>query len=109
MYRIEIVDHFKNQLKKLTKKNRSLKSTLSTALLNFNKEHSISIGQEVYKIRIQGEHRGKSAGYRLYLYVLEINKILVPIAIYAKNEKENLSFKAMSEHLEKVKKELSEY
>ncbi len=107
MYRFEIVNHFKKQLRKLTKKNRTLKEKLIIALKNFNREHSIAIGGSVYKMRIQSENGGKSGGYRLYVYVVEIEKILVPVAIYGKNSKENLSPKELNGHLQRIKDELS--
>ena len=105
MYKIKITNHFTKQLERLVKKNRSLKKNIIIALNNFNKEHSIFIGHNVYKIRIQGQNKGKSAGYRLYIYALEIDKLLSPIAVYSKNEKENLSFAEMAYHLEKAKGE----
>lgn len=107
MYKIIITNYFKKQLKPLVKKNRTLKEALKTILLNFNKEHSVSIGHGVYKTRLQGQNKGKSGGYRLYVFLIEINKILAPIAIYPKNQKENLTSNDLSNSLERVKDELA--
>ena len=106
MYEVIVSNYFAKQVKQLSKKNQNLKETLKDTLYYFDKKMAISIGQGVYKIRIASNQKGKSGGYRLFVYVLEINKILTPIAIYAKNEKENLSLKEMCTHLEKVKNEL---
>lgn len=107
MYSFQIVDHFRKQLKKLIKKDRNLKEKIIVALQNFNRECSIPIGSGVYKVRVQGQNKGKSGGYRLYLYVMEMDQILVPIAIYSKNERENLSFDEMCEHLNRAREELT--
>lgn len=107
MYEILVSNYFAKQLKRLIKKNLNLKENLRSALFNFNKNQAISIGHGVYKFRVSAENKGKSGGYRVYVYVVEINRILTPIAIYPKNEKENLSLNEMSKHLEMVKNELS--
>lgn len=109
MYEVLVSNYFAKQIKRLAKKNNQLKDNLKSALLNFNKNQAISIGHGVYKLRVSAENKGKSGGYRVYIYVVEINKILTPIAIYPKNEKENLSFNEMSRHLELVKIELSAF
>lgn len=106
MYEILISSYFVKHSKPLIKKNKDLKENLRVALFNFNKEHSISIGRGVYKFRLSSVNKGKSGGYRLYVYVVEVQKMLTPIAIYSKNEKENLSFDEISRHLNKVKEEL---
>lgn len=107
MYEIIVSNYFAKQLKKLAKKNHQLKENLRTALFSFNKDQAISIGHGVYKFRVSSDNKGKSGGYRVYVYVVEINKILTPIAIYSKNEKENLTLNEMSKHLEVVKAELA--
>ncbi len=100
MYEVLVSNYF-------AKRNRALKEILRVALFGFNEERAISIGQSVYKLRLAYQNKGKSGGYRLYVYVVEMNKILTPIAIYPKSEKENLTLEEMSGHLEKVKAELS--
>lgn len=106
MYKIIITNHLKKQLKRLLKKDHSLKENLRGALLNFNKSTSIPIGSGVYKIRIAREGKGKSGGYRAYLFVLELEGILAPICIYPKNEKEDLTYAELTHHLKKTKENL---
>lgn len=106
MYEIVISPHFERQVKPLMRKNISLKDHLKAVLSRFNKLNAVSLGKGVYKIRIQGQNRGKSRGYRLYIYIVEIDKRLSPIAIYAKNQKDDLSFEEISFHLNKVKNEI---
>lgn len=107
MYEIIISRHFERQARPLMRKNSALKNQLKAVLSQFHKLNSVSIGKSVYKLRMQGLNKGKSGGYRLYVYVIEISTLLSPIAIYAKSEKENLSFKEVVFHLEKVKEQLS--
>ena len=107
MYEVLVSNYFAKHFKRLAKKNSKLREALRDALFGFNRDLAISIGQGVYKLRLASENKGKSGGYRLYVYVVEINKILTPIAIYSKSEKENLAPDEMSEHLERVKDELS--
>lgn len=107
IYNIIITEYFKKQLKRLIKKNRSLIETFKKDLLNFNKHQNISIGKGIYKMRIKGHSKGKSGGYRIYVFIMEIEDILTPICIYAKNEKENLSYSELTWHLDKTKEELA--
>src|SRR3989338_671975 len=109
MYEVLVSNYFTKQLKRLTKKNNQLKENLRTSLISFNKNQAISIGHRVYKLRVSAENKGKSGGYRVYVYVVEINKILTPIAIYSKNEKENLTLNELSKHLKMVKTELTNF
>jgi len=106
MYKFVITDYFKKQLKRLIKKNRSLKETLIKSLKSFNKENASSIGMDVFKIRLGSQNKGKSGGYRLYIFVMEVEEILTPVCIYTKSEKENLSYEELIHHLIKTKAEL---
>lgn len=109
MYEVLVSNYFAKQLKRLAKKNQKLKENLRVALFNFNKDLSVSIGQGIYKLRLACNDKGKSGGYRIYVYVVEIDKVLTPIAIYSKGEKENLTLDEMGEHLERVKDELARF
>lgn len=106
MYNIVITEYFKKQLKRLVKKNRKLKDNLIKTLKYFNKSQAICIGMGVYKIRIKGQNKGKSGGYRLYIFIVEIEGILSPVYIYPKNERENLKLNDLTLHLECIKNEL---
>ncbi|MBD3360181.1 hypothetical protein GF366_00090 [Candidatus Peregrinibacteria bacterium] len=106
MYKIAITEHFKKQLKRLVKKNRDLKEQVKKILLSFEKQKSIPIGMGIFKLRLKSTTKGKSSGYRLYIFILEIEKILTPICIYSKNEKENLTKSELTDHLGQTKSEL---
>lgn len=106
MYKVLITDYFKKQLKGLVKKDFHLKENLKEELINFSKQRAISIGSGVYKVRISRQNQGKSGGYRVYIFVIEIQNILTPICIYSKNQKENLTYEELMLHLRKTKGEL---
>ena len=106
MYKIIITDYFKKQLKKLVKKDAELKEKLREELVCFRKEKAIPIGLGIYKIRIAGHGKGKSGGYRAYFLTIQIQGILAPLCIYAKNQKENLTFEELTWHMKKTKEEL---
>lgn len=72
-----------------------------------SKLRSQLVREGVYKIRIEAQGKGKSGGYRMYIFIMEIEGILSPICIYSKNEKENLTFQEMETHLEQTKVELA--
>src|SRR3990167_7146280 len=92
IYKIIVTKFFKKQLKQLLKKDRFLVTSVKESLLNFTKQQAVSIGKGVYKIRLKSCGKGKSGGYRLYVFVVEVDGILAPICIYAKNKKENLTY-----------------
>lgn len=106
MYRIIITHHFKRQLKPLFKKDRGLKERFIESLKAFDPHHVIPIGNGVFKFRLSAEGRGKSGGYRVYIFLMAIESILTPLCIYAKSDQESVSTKELAQHLEKVDREL---
>lgn len=64
-------EYFKRQLKRLKKKYPHVKVDLLTRLENLNVKDEISIGKSIYKIRIQSRDmkKGKSGGFRSYIYM----------------------------------------
>lgn len=109
MYKLLFTDYFKRHLKRLTKKDPHLKEVLLDSLKNFQKRDGISIGRNVFKIRLAGLSKGKSGGYRLYVFILESNSVLTPLCIYAKSQKENLSSVELTKHLNQVRSELEKW
>ena len=84
---------FISQLKPLTKKYRHLKADLISVLIDFDKETSIALGNNLYKIRIKSSdiRKGKNKSFRLIVFVWQNKNTLVPIVIYFKGDKENIS------------------
>lgn len=102
-----LTKYFKKQLKKYAIKDSMLTRNLENALNTFKSEYATSIGKGVYKIRVRAQNKGKSGGYRVYLLLLQVKGYIVPLCIYSKHDKENLSSKEFMSHLEAVWAELS--
>ncbi len=105
-YRFVITKHFKRQVRRLNKKDRSVKDQLIEGLKSFAKERAVHMGRGVYKMRLGRANQGKSGGYRVYLLVVETEGILAPFCIYAKNEWETIPLGILADHLESVQAEL---
>lgn len=62
-------------------------------MLSKNPTHGISLGNDIYKIRlaIASKNKGKSGGTRIISYVKVINETVYLVSIYDKGEKENIS------------------
>lgn len=101
-------EHFKKQLKELIKKFRSAKADLLDALEGLDLQNEVSIGHCIYKIRIQNSdaQKGKSGGYRSYIYLYKKSDLLVPLCMYSKSEKENLTTDELKYHFDKTIEEL---
>jgi len=102
MYKFVILDYFKRQLKRFLRTDRALMENIIEVLRNFRKDHAVSLGKKIYKVRIGKEYGGKSGGYRLILVVKEFEKLLVPVCIYVKSERENISMDEIAWHLERM-------
>lgn len=67
------------------------------------------IGSGIFKLRLRRKGSGKSGGYRLYVFVMEVKGILTPVSIYAKSDRENLTKGEVAEHVEMVRDEMIEW
>lgn len=88
------------------KKDANLKELLVKKLLSFSKNQAIHTGSGIYKIRLARSGQGKSGGYRLYVYMFEIEGYLTPICIHAKSDRESIKLFEALEHLSIVKEEV---
>lgn len=101
--------HFKRQLKKLLKKFPQAKEDLLLAVEKFDIQREISIGQSIYKLRINSTdlHKGQSGGFRLYTYFFVQKNLLVPLCIYAKSMQETISENELQFHCDKTIEEIT--
>jgi mRNA-degrading endonuclease RelE of RelBE toxin-antitoxin system len=95
-YEIKVVPSFVKELKKLSKKYKSIKKDYANLLeiLSQNpKENSISIGKNCYKIRLKNSDnkKGKSGGYRVIYIVIDEEGYITLLSIYSKSDVENIS------------------
>ncbi len=103
-------EHFKKQLKKLKKKYPQVKDDLLRMTDSFDPKNEISIGRSIYKIRIASSDmkKGKSGGFRAYLYLYMKNNLLLPLCIYPKAETESISENELQYHFDQTAKEILE-
>jgi len=95
---------FAKEVKKLSKKFKSLKKDLSQLIerLEKNPTEGTSLGNSCYKIRVANSSipTGKSGGFRVITYFLDSDNNLYLLSIYSKTEKETISNKELLEILE---------
>lgn len=71
-------------------------------------EKEIYIGRGIYKIRVRSSdaRKGKSGGFRSYIYLYRKRDLLVPLCIYHKSQKENISDNALKYYFDRAIDEL---
>lgn len=98
---ILLTAHFKKQLGRLARKFPHVANDLKTALENFKPEKEIHIHRSVFKIRIKSYDlkKGKSGGFRAYVYFHKNGYKLIPLCIYIKSEIESISDDELQRHI----------
>lgn len=101
-------EHFKKQLKKLKKKYPHIKDDLLEIIEEFNPDNEISIGRSIYKIRIPSTdmQKGKSGGFRSYIYLYVKKDLLLPLCIYPKSETETITENELKYHFDQTTVEI---
>lgn len=104
-----ITDYFKKQLRPYQKKYRQILSDIIFALENFDERQTVSLGANVYKLRLRvtGLARGKSGSFRMLVLVVMPEDRLVPVTLYSKNDRATITYGEIAEHLEAVQNELT--
>jgi mRNA-degrading endonuclease RelE of RelBE toxin-antitoxin system len=106
-FKIEVIDEFEKDLKKLSKKYPSLKKDYENMLYSLlaNPQQGEPLGKDCYKIRmaISSKGQGKSGGARLITNVKIVKEKIYLIAIYDKSDMENISDKELKERLKGIK------
>jgi mRNA-degrading endonuclease RelE of RelBE toxin-antitoxin system len=87
---------FRQQAKRLLKKYATLASSLVQLEKDLidNPKLGISYGSNIYKIRLPGENKGKSGGYRVITYTIEQNENstnINVITIFPKSEESSIT------------------
>lgn len=103
-----LLPHFKKQLKRLLKKYPRLQNSLIETLETFQKQNEVHLGRNIYKVRLQSKDisRGKNKSFRLIVLLIEIEGLLVPVTVYFKGDKANISKQELNDHLETILFEL---
>jgi len=89
-FEVIATDDFLKSVKKILKKHRSIILDIEKLgdLLAVNPDHGISLGNNLYKIRlaISGSGKGKSGGARIITYVKVTKNTVYMSAVYLKSE-----------------------
>lgn len=105
-YKIEALEAFEKELKRLSKKYPSIRADFENLLYDLieNPHQGTPLGKDCYKIRmaISSKNQGKSGGARLITCVKIIKEKIYLIAIYDKADMENIKEKELSERLKSV-------
>ncbi len=105
-FNIELTDNFKKEAKRLIKKYKSLKPEIAELIaeLETNPTKGISLGNDIYKIRlaIKSKGKGKSGGARIMSYVKVTQTEVLLFSIYNKGEKDSISDKEIEELIKNV-------
>lgn len=101
-------EHFKKQLKKLKKKYPHIKEDLLGVIEQFNPHNEISIGRSIYKTHIPSTdmQKGKSGGFRSYIYLYIKKDLLLPLSIYPKSETETITENELKYHFDQTISEI---
>lgn len=108
MYQVFIAAHFKRQLKTYTKKYRSIAEDIADLLDRFDRRQAQDLGRGLFKVRLKSRSipRGKSKSFRVIVFVVEVDCLLAPIALYFKGDQEDISKNELNDYLEAVLFEL---
>jgi mRNA-degrading endonuclease RelE of RelBE toxin-antitoxin system len=106
MIEILYTKRFKKDLKKLFKKNKHIKEDISLLIetLKTNPKSGTALGKSCYKIRVKdsSNKKGKSGGYRIITYLIEIDETLTLLTIYSKSERTTISDNEINEILDTI-------
>lgn len=106
--KIFFTEHFKKQLKRLKKKYPQIKEDLLEELEIFNPKEKTAISRSIYKIRIGSSdmQKGKSGGFRSYIYFYLKKDLLAPLCIYPKSETESITENELKYHSDQTIQEI---
>ena len=106
-YNYKISEYFLEQLEDYEQRFPNIKKDIYTELKNFDTKTAQFLGQKLYKIRINSSdlQTGKSGGFRLIVLLVSNKDVLVPITLYFKGDKENISKTELQRHLKQIYKE----
>lgn len=94
-YKIIPTEHFKKQVRYLLKDYPRIRQDLRELQkqLQENPKSGQPLGNKIYKIRLKSVDipKGKSSGYRVISYVIDENKKIRLLTIYAKPKKSTIS------------------
>lgn len=108
MYEYYISQHFKKCLKPYLKKYRSLLDDIIDTLSAFDKQTSIALGSNTYKLRIASRDlpKGKSHAFRMIVLIVECDNLITPVIFYAKSDRASISSSEIELHAAAIMEEI---
>jgi len=98
-YKIKVYRHFEKEVKKLSKRYKSLKQdlTILAAELMQNPDMGTDLGNGLHKVRmsIASKGKGKRGGARVITLIATLSKEIGLHFIYDKSERENITDKEL--------------
>ena len=106
---IRQVKNFKNQIATLKRRYPSVELDFLHEVSSFNKNKNIALGHSIFKIRVRNSDIpcGKSGGYRVIAFYEKSKDVLLPLIIYSKRNKGNVSKSEITSSLADALKEIS--
>ena len=93
-YRVDTIEHFEREAKKLKRKFPSLKQEITNLVeeLEENPKKGTPLGKGFYKIRlsIKSKGKGKRGGARVITYIKIIDETVFLVSIYDKSIKSDI-------------------
>lgn len=103
-YRVNTIDPFERDAKRLARKYPSLVGEIGRLIAELKATPALgtSIGRKCYKIRLKIASKGKgsSGGARVITCVVAVSETVFLLSIYDKSEQENISDKRLAELLQ---------
>jgi hypothetical protein len=111
MYQYVLLPHFNKQFKRLLRKFRNLDNDLDDLMKDFDIKNAQFLGKKLYKIRLKPSDvpRGRNKSLRVIVFIVKWGELVAPIAIFAKKDKDNLSWKEIVRHFNIILEELRNY
>ena len=108
--RVYVSKYFVKAIKPYLKKHKSLLKEITDVLDNFEPSNSVSLGSNVYKIRLTSSdlNKGKSGSFRMIILMIEVDNVITPVSLFYKGDRENITKKEIQAHAKKIIKELKE-
>lgn len=106
-YNYKITQYFLEQIGDYKKRFPDIKKDIYFAMKKFDVRTSQFLGNKLYKVRVNSSNleKGKSGGFRLIILLFRNDNVLVPITLYFKGDKKDISRDEMKAHLLKVYRE----
>jgi mRNA-degrading endonuclease RelE of RelBE toxin-antitoxin system len=105
-FEIVFSDNFLREIKKLSKKYKSMKNDFEVFLdeLENNPLQGDSLGKDCYKVRmaITSKQKGKSGGARVITCVKIVKEKVILLSIYDKKEQDSISDKEIDKLLKHI-------